>query len=370
MSVLAQHSNAGSVPLAGVTSVTFPGAFTLESGAELPELTLAYRTWGTLDDDGGNAVVVAHALTGSPEVDRWWPALLGPGRALDPARDFIVCINVPGSCYGSTGPSSIAPDGRPWARRFPHVTVRDMVRAQKRVLDALGVQRVRLVIGGSLGGMQALEFALLDPRVEAVAVVAAPARHEAWAIAWNDAQRRALAADPEWLEGGEARAGLAAARTVAMISYRSPASLAARFGRTAGVGAPFAVQDWLAHHAAALQQRFDAQSYSVLLDAMDAHDVGARRGGVERALRAIHVPVLVVAIENDHLYPAAESEALAAALPDAQLVRIASPHGHDAFLIDAPEVERLVRAFRERLAADAPWSGARSPHTRRAGGAA
>ena len=354
----------------GVRALTFPGPFVLDSGAELPELTLAYRTWGKLDAEGANAVVVAHALTGSPDVTQWWPALIGPGRALDPARDFIICVNVLGSCYGSTGPLTAAPDGTPWGKRFPRVTVRDMVRAQQRVLDALGVRRIRLVVGGSLGGMQALEYALLDSRVEAVAAIAAPARHEAWAIAWSDAQRRALATDPAWLEGGDAPAGLAAARAIAMISYRSPANLAARFGRTAGVRSPYAVQDWLAHHGETLNDRFDARSYAVLLDAMDAHDLGARRGGLDRALRSVRVPVLVVAIDSDHLYPPAESEALSALLPDAQLVRSSSPHGHDAFLIDAPEMEQLVRAFRDRLAADAPYAEAPLQRALRAGGAA
>ncbi len=354
----------------GAAQITFPGAFALDSGAELPELTLAYRTWGALDDDGANAVVVTHALTGSPDVTQWWPALVGPGRALDPARDFIVCVNVPGSCYGSSGPLTPAPDGKPWGKRFPRVTVRDMVRAQMLLLGALGVQRVRLVVGGSLGGMQALEFALLDPRVEAVAAIAAPARHEAWAIAWSEAQRRALAADPAWHKDGDAQAGLAAARAIAMISYRSPANLATRFGRTAGVRSPYAVQDWLAHHGQTLNDRFDARSYSVLLDAMDAHDLGAKRGGLDRALRSVRVPVLVVAIDSDHLYPPAESEALSALLPDSQLVRSSSPHGHDAFLIDALEIEQLVRAFRDRLAADAPYSEAPLQRALRAGGAA
>ena len=355
----------------GAAEATFPGPFALDSGAELPDLTLSYRTWGALDDDGGNAVVVTHALTGSPDVDRWWPALLGPGRALDPARDFIVCVNAIGSCYGSSGPLTPAPDGAPWGKRFPRVSVRDIVRAQQRLLDSLGVRRIRLVVGGSLGGMQALEFALLDSRVAAIAAIAAPARHEAWAIAWSDAQRRALAADPAWAkDDGNAPAGLAAARAIAMISYRSPASLAARFGRSAGVRSPFAVQDWLAHHGESLHERFDARSYRVLLDAMDAHDLGARRGGLDRALRSIRIPVLVVAIDSDHLYPPGESEALTALLPDAQLVRLSSPHGHDAFLIDAPEVETFLRAFRDRLAADAPYSEATQQRVGRAGGAA
>ncbi len=313
---------------------------------------MAYRTWGTLSPQGDNAIVVCHALTGSADADDWWEPLFGAGRALDPARDFVVCSNILGSCYGSTGPTSRAPDGRAWAERFPALTVRDLVRAQQVLLDALGVKRVKLVLGGSLGGMQALEWAVLDARVQATAVIAAPARHEAWAIAWSAAQRHALdgATTPE--------AGLAAARAIAMLSYRSPSSLTQRFGRKAGEQAHFAVQDWIAHHGRTLVQRFDAGSYRVLLDTMDSHDVGRERGGVAEALRLVERPVLVVSIDTDLLYPPAESEALAALLPRAELVRIASTHGHDGFLVDAACVEAALGDFRQRL--EAPHRAARS----------
>jgi homoserine O-acetyltransferase len=338
--------NAGTVE---TRRFAFRDPFGLESGTSLPSLALAYRTWGRLAPAADNAVVVCHALTGSADVDAWWPALLGPGRALDPERDFVVCVNVPGSCYGSTGPVTAAPDGTPWGARFPAFTVRDTVNAQRALLDHLGVRAVRLVLGGSLGGMQALEWALLDRRVRSAAVIAAPARHEAWAIAWSDAQRRALVADPAWDSDRSAvRAGLAAARAIAMISYRAPQSFAARFGRGVGEREPFAVRDWLAHHGRALLERFDAASYAVLLDTMDAHDVGAGRGGVEAALGAVHVPVLVLGIDSDHLYPPREIEALASALPRGELAWLRSPHGHDAFLIEARDVEREVRAFRAR----------------------
>lgn len=327
-----------------------PASFTLDSGAALPGAELAYRTWGTLSATGDNAVVVCHALTGSADVDAWWSAVLGEGRALDPSRDFIVCSNILGSCYGSTGPASPAADGLAWGSRFPALTVRDLVRAQQALLDALGVTRVRLVVGGSLGGMQALEWALLDERVEAAAVLAAPARHEAWAIAWSAAQRHALDAS------GTPEAGLAAARSIAMLSYRSPTSFARRFGRSAGEDAAFAVQDWLAHHGRALVQRFDADSYRVLLDVMDTHDVGRGRGGVAEALRSLQRPVLVLAIATDQLYPPAESETLAALLPQAQMVRLDSPHGHDGFLIDAAQVNGALTAFRQRLRSQANGS--------------
>ncbi|MRR10504.1 alpha/beta fold hydrolase [bacterium] len=174
----------------------------LESGFVLPQVEIAYRTWGRLSSAADNAVVVCHALTGSADVDDWWAPLFGPGRALDPERDFIVCANALGGCYGSTGPTSPGPDGLPWGGRFPAVTLRDQVLAQKQLVDALGIRRIRIVVGGSMGGLQALEWALLDPdRVETVAAIAASARHSAWALAWSEAQRQALAADPKYRDG-------------------------------------------------------------------------------------------------------------------------------------------------------------------------
>lgn len=331
--------------------LTLAQPFTTLGGEVLSPLTLHWRSWGQLDAAGGNAVVVCHALTGSSDLEAWWPSLLGAGRALDPERDFIVSVDVPGTCHGSTGPGSRAPDGERWGRRFPRLTVRDLVRAQQRVLDHLGVRQVRLVLGGSLGGMQALEWALLDARVRAAAVIAAPARHEAWAIAWSAAQRQALAADPAWaLDPFAAHAGLAAARAIAMVSYRAPQGMAERFARRAGERTPFAVSDWLAHHGDALVRRFDAPSYEVLLDAMDAHDVGAGRGGVARALAGLRVPLLALAIESDQLYGVDELRVIADGAPLGELDQLRSPHGHDAFLVDQRVVEAIVRGFRERVA--------------------
>jgi homoserine O-acetyltransferase len=325
--------------------------FVTESGGSLPGLELSFRTWGRLAPGGDNAVVVCHALTGSSDVEAWWSALLGPGRALDPDRDFVVSVDVPGSCHGSTGPGSPAADRQAWGRRFPALTVRDLVRAQQLVLDHLGVKLVQLVTGGSLGGMQALEWALLDPRVRASAVIAAPARHEAWAMGWSAAQRLALAADPAWeREPFAAHAGLAAARAIAMLSYRAPEGFAERFARRAGERTPFAVGDWLAHHGEALVRRFDPVSYATLLDVMDTHDVGAGRGGVARALGALRVPVLALAIDSDQLYPKRELETIANSAPLGELEQLRSPHGHDAFLIDQRVVEAIVRGFRERVA--------------------
>lgn len=336
------------------------GGLTLESGAHLPEVSLAFRSWGSLSPGADNAVIVCHALTGSADADTWWAPLFGPGRALDPAQHFIVCSNALGSCYGSTGPLGTAPDGRPWGGRFPRVSIRDQVRAQIALADALGIRRIRCVIGGSMGGLQALEWALLDPeRVDAVVSIAASAFHSPWCMAWSEAQRLALASDPKFRDGDydpsdPPSAGLAAARAMAMVSYRSPASLDQRFGRRPGaeVFGPasshpedFAVRGWLRHHGEALTRRFDANCYRLLLDALDSHDLGRGRGGCERALGQIRQPVLVGSISSDGLYVPDEQLRLANHLPRATLVAIDSPHGHDGFLIDAGRFEPCLRRF-------------------------
>ena len=352
-------------PLTG--RLVLDGPLELESGAILPRAEVAYRTWGRLAASGDNAVIVCHALTGSADADAWWAPLFGVERALDPERDFIVCSNVLGGCYGTTGPTSAAPDGEPWGARFPRVTVRDQVRVQMTLADALGIRRICLVIGGSMGGLQALEWAVMDPqRAAAVVSIAASGRHSPWCVVWSEAQRLALAADPKFRGGhydpvDAPSAGLAAARAIAMISYRSPGSLEQRFGRAAGANvfgaqsdAPedFAVSGWLRHHGRELVQRFDANSYRVLLDAMDTHDLARGRGQYAAVVGALSQPVLLISINTDVLYVPAEQKALADLLPDAQWVHLESDHGHDGFLIDAERLEPMVRAFRRRCECD------------------
>jgi len=335
-----------------------PGPFPLESGAVLPGVAVAYRTWGRLDRRRSNAVLVCHALTGSADLEAWWPALLGPGRSLDPRRDFVICSNVLGSCYGTTGPASPHPDGRrAWGADFPGVTIRDLVRLQAALLHALGVGRLRLVIGGSLGGMQALEWAVTyADRVEAAVLVATAGRHSAWCIAWSEAQRQAIFADPRWRGGryppsSPPEAGLAAARMMAMVSYRSRASFEARHGRTRRSPGVFAIESYLRHQGRKLVDRFDARSYVLLTRAMDGHDVSRGRGDYGDVLRRVRPPALVVGIESDVLYPLVEQEELAAQLPNGRLARLASPDGHDGFLTDAAELDGLVRQFRAEVGA-------------------
>lgn len=333
-----------------------PGRFRLESGESIPGIEVAYRTWGRLGPRRDNAVVVCHALTGSADVDRWWPALLGPGRALDPELDFVVCANSLGGCFGTTGPASRRPGGAgPWGADFPRVTLRDQVRLQKLLLDRLGVRRVRLVVGGSLGGMQALEWALLDPeRVAAVASFSAAARHSAWAIAWSELGRRAIGADPRFRAGrypadDPPRAGLELARAAAMVSYRSHPSFEGRFGRGRREDGVFQVAGYLAHQGVQLASRFDANSYLALLDAMDSHDLARGRGDVATVLGTLRQPTLVLSATTDLLYPPCEQEELARRLPRAELCVLDTPFGHDAFLAEGERVGRALARFRSGL---------------------
>lgn len=323
-------------------------AFTLESGEVLPQVTVAYRTWGRLNAASDNAVLVCHALTGSADADQWWAGLFGTGRALDPARDFVVCSNVLGGCYGSTGPRSINPfTGRRYGSAFPMVSVRDMVRVQAQLCDALGIAQLQLVIGGSLGGMQALEWAALYPeRVNAVVTIGCGVRHSPWAIGWSEAQRQAIFADPNWRGGDYSPAtppnvGLAAARTMAMLSYRHWREFEKRFGRRRRDSA-FEIESWLRHHGDKLVKRFDAASYVTLTRAMDTHDLTRGR----EDFSALTMPTLVVGIVSDLLYPLAEQQELAALLPNAELEVLDSPHGHDAFLVEIERLNQLVTEYR------------------------
>lgn len=321
---------------------TLPHPFVLESAKGIERVTVAYRTWGDLDASGSNAVLICHALTGSANADEWWEPLIGAGRALDPDRDFIICSNVLGSCYGTTGPTSLDPaTDTPYGSTFPQITVRDMVALQCALLRHLGVRRLRLVIGGSLGGMQVLEWALAAPDlVEAIVPVAISGRHSAWAIALSEAQRQAIYADPV--------KGLAIARMIAMATYRSYASFETRFARTRNE-ASYAVESWLRNHGDKLVRRFDANCYLRLTEAMDSHDVARGRGDYHHVLGTILQPALVVSIDSDVLYPPLEQEELAGFMPHAVLRTLSSPHGHDSFLIDAAAVNEMVLEFRRSL---------------------
>ncbi|MDJ0925800.1 MAG: homoserine O-acetyltransferase [Acidimicrobiia bacterium] len=326
--------------------------FPLESGGALPHVRIAYRTWGR---PRHNATLVCHALTGSADADDWWAELFGPDRALDPERDFIVCANVLGGCYGTTGPTSRANGAfEPYGGTFPEVTIRDMVHAQARLLDHLGVDTLDLVVGGSMGAMQVLEWALLYPeRVRAIAPIAVGPTQSAWSVALSEAQRQAIKADANFAGGryplgaGPAQ-GLAAARSMAMISYRSPHNFEVRFGRTASAAGDYEVQSYLRYQGEKLVNRFDANTYLTLIAAMDSHDVGRGRGSVAAALGSIEQPALAITVSSDGLYPPTEVAAMAEALPRGELVEIDAPHGHDAFLIHVDDVNDYLVDFIER----------------------
>lgn len=341
----------------------------MEAGGELPDVRLAFETWGRLAPDGSNAVLVLHALTGDSHVagpagpghptPGWWDALVGPGRALDPDRWFVVAPNVLGGCQGSTGPSSAGPAGPPWGGAFPFLTQRDQVAAEAGLADALGVGRWALVIGGSMGGMRALEWAVSYPdRTDALLLLATTAAASAEQIAWADIQTRAIRSDPNWRGGdyhgaGPGRgphAGLGLARRLAHVTYRSEPELAVRFGRAPQAaedpweGGRYQVQSYLDHHAAKLVRRFDAGSYVTLSEAMNSHDVGRGRGGIRAALGLVTARTLVAGVDSDRLYPPSQQAEVAAGISTADRPRvIESPYGHDGFLIEVEQVSALVR---------------------------
>jgi len=339
----------------GTRSMALEDPVILESGVTLPQVTVAYRTWGRLNAARDNAVLVCHALTGSADADGWWSGLFGADRALDPTRDFIVCSNVLGSCYGSTGPTSLSPlTGARYGSSFPAVTVRDLVQVQAKLLDTLGIQELALVVGGSLGGMQALEWAALYPkRVRALAALSVGARQSPWCIGLSEAQRHAIYADARW-RGGDydpadpPLAGLAAARMAALCSYRHWDEFAMRFGRETAPDGGFQVEGYLRCQGEKFVQRFDASSYVALTRTLDSHDLGRGRGGVEAAVAAIDIPALIVGSQSDVLYTPDEQRELALHLPQAELAWLDSDHGHDAFLIDTETLDALLRHFRRR----------------------
>lgn len=353
------------------------GELDLERGGSLG-VRLAFEAWGELNADRSNAILVLHALTGDSHVvgpagpghptAGWWPGLVGPGLPLDTDRFFVVAPNMLGGCQGSTGPASLAPDGAEWGPRFPYVTIRDQVAAQARFADHLGIERWALVVGGSMGGMQALEWGIMHPdRVARLAVLAAPPLSSADEIALNSVQAEAIRMDPAFrggeyydaAEGEGPHRGLALARRMALLNYRSPTELNDRFERSwqsgispLGGGGRFAVESYLDFHGNKFTRRFDANSYLVLTDAMDSHDVGRDRGGVAAALAQVTARTLVLGIDSDRLFPVAGQEVIARHVGstihgDAPIV-IESPFGHDAFLIEdalvGAELRKLLEA--------------------------
>jgi homoserine O-acetyltransferase len=351
-----------------------PGGLALECGQVLAPVRVAYRTYGTLNAARSNAVLVCHALTGDQYVAEthkltgkpgWWESLVGPGRAIDTARYFVICSNVLGGCMGTTGPASEREDGSRWGTAFPPITIADMVQAQARLLDALGIERLFAVIGGSMGGMQVLQWAASFPqRVFSAVAVATAAHHSAQNIAFNEIGRQAIAADPDfaggnyWETGRVPARGLAVARMMAHITYLSEAALTRKFGRRmrGGDGAltmfddMFEVESYLRHQGSSFVARFDANAYLTITRAMDWFDLAADHGGdLAAAFAGSPTRFCLVSFSSDWLFPTAQSRAVARALNRAganvSFVEIESDKGHDAFLLEEPDFHRTVAGF-------------------------
>jgi homoserine O-acetyltransferase len=355
------------------------GPVKLDSGAEFAPVDFAYETYGTLNADKSNAILICHALTGDQYVaskhpitgkDGWWTRMVGAGKPIDPARHCIISINVMGSCMGSSGPASVDPStGGPYGMAFPVITIGDMVRAQAILLDHLGIETLSAVVGGSMGGMQALSWAVLYPeRVRSAVIIASTARHSAQNIAFHEVGRQAIMADPRWNNGAyygreSPASGLAVARMAAHITYLSEAGLTEKFGRrlqnrpdgtmgskSFGFDADFQVESYLRYQGLSFVDRFDANSYLYITRAMDYFDLAEPHDGVlAKAFAATKARFCLISFDSDWLYPTSESRrivhALNAAGAAASFVELSSPFGHDSFLLDAPEMNRIVDGF-------------------------
>ncbi|GHA01900.1 homoserine O-acetyltransferase [Novosphingobium arvoryzae] len=346
----------------------------LDGGQSLDGVRISYETYGQLNADKSNAVLICHALTGDQHVASphpitgkpgWWIRMVGPGLPIDTDRFFVICANVLGSCMGSTGPASMAADGQPYGMRFPVITIRDMVRGHVALLDALGIATLHAVVGGSMGGMQALSLAANWPqRARAVLVIASTARHSAQNIAFHEVGRQAIMADPKW-QGGDyygagkgPEAGLAVARMAAHITYLSEEGMHEKFGRrlqnrtakTFGFDADFQIESYLRHQGLSFTDRFDANSYLYITRAMDYFDLAEEHGGrLADAFAGSDARFCLVSFDTDWLYPTSESRTIAHALNAAgapvSFVELSAPFGHDSFLLDVPALDRVIAGF-------------------------
>lgn len=372
----------------GRIEVVDVGTLTVESGATIPEAHLLVQRWGALSPQRDNVVLVEHALTGDSHVvgsigpdhpsPGWWEGSVGPGAAIDTDRWHVVAMNVLGGCSGSVGPSSAHPDGSPWGSRFPWISIRDQVAAERRALRALGIDHLAAVVGGSMGGMRTLEWIVGYPdEVGAALVLAVGARATADQIGIQSTQIAAITADPDWLGGDyhdgdrAPETGLGIARRMAHLTYRTESELDARFanspqpGEDPRNGGRYAIASYLDHQAGKLVARFDAGSYVVLTEAMNRHDVGRDRGGVAAALAATRVPTVVAGVDSDRLYPIRQQREIADLLPLCDgLETITSIYGHDGFLIEADAIGTLLR---RTLANAAESSRVAAPEPSRSG---
>ena len=325
----------------------------LEDGEVLTDVTIAYQSWGELNENKDNAILVNHAMTGWSDVTGWWPSMVGPGLPFDTDKYFVVCPNVIGGCQGSTGASSIAPDGKRYGSRFPSLTIRDMVNAEIQFSDALGIDKYRLAVGPSLGGMRSLEWAVQLPhRVGAICTIGSSAVATGDQIGTWSIEIRAIKSDPNFNDGdyydqsvGPIE-GMGIARRIAHLTYRTESEMDVRFGRElqGDETGRYAVESYLDHQADKLAKRFDANTYIALTDAMNSHDVGRDRGGVDKALSAITVPVVVVSIDTDRLFVPRLQVEISELVPTARdTIVISSDFGHDGFLVEAEAMGDAIR---------------------------
>ena len=377
ITVASPHRATGEVGIVAPHDFVYPKPFTFKSGQTLPGFTLRYETYGTLNATRDNAILICHALSGDHHCaglhtaeDRkpgWWNNLIGPGKAVDTRRFYVICANVLGGCQGSTGPSSLNPaTNRPYGLAFPFVTILDMVRAQKILLDHLGVSELHAVIGGSMGGMQAMLFSIEFPHfVRRVIAMATTAREGAQAIAFNEVGRQAIMQDPDWnhgdyAKGGGPRVGLAIARMMAHITYVSDASMDRKFGRrkktsvngdSYNFDVQFEVESYLRHQGQSFINRFDANSYLYITRALDHFDLPQAYGSLEAAFAPVLAQTLVVGFTSDWLFPPEQNRAITLALlragKQASYAELNTDLGHDSFLLESEELYTLVRGFLE-----------------------
>jgi homoserine O-acetyltransferase len=324
--------------------------FRTETGALLPELEIAFNTWGKLNSSGDNAIWICHALTANSDVESWWPGMVGKGLLFDPDKYFIVCANVLGSCYGTTGPASVNPQtGRQWLRDFPLITVRDLVNTHEILREHLGIKKIHTIIGASIGGYQALEYSIMFPvLIERLVILASGARQTPWALAFSESMRLAMEADQTFTSGDPegGKKGLKAARSIALISYRTMAAYNnTQKDESDDKLSGFRAASYQAYQGEKLVKRFNPYSYWCLTALSDTHNIGRGRGGVIKALNTITSQVLCVGIKSDILFPTDDQKFITAHTRNGEYVEIDSDYGHDGFLIETETVTGVIRKF-------------------------
>jgi homoserine O-acetyltransferase/O-succinyltransferase len=331
-------------------SLKYKQPFLTETGAIIPGLEIVYQTWGTLNREGDNTIWVSHALTANSDVKAWWPGMVGEGLLFDPEKYFIVCANVLGSCYGTTGPSSVNPEtGRPWLRDFPLITVRDLVNVHEILRKHLKIKQIHTIIGASIGGFQSLEYSIMYPDIiKRLVFIASSARQSPWAISFSESQRMAIEADQTFInndpDGG--KKGMKAARAIALLSYRNPAA----YNHTQVDDdnekiESFRASSYQVYQGEKLVRRFNPFSYYTLTRLSDTHNAGRGRGSLVNALRSVKAKTLCIGITSDILFPVSEQKFVAEYIPGGEYVEIDSFYGHDGFLIEAELVTDVIRKF-------------------------